>query len=658
MPVKKIKVGELINQLVIDAKELEFSELAQQQKTQKFQRLATKFKNKLHGDKRKKVDSGIALSTARSYLTRARKSVGEFLGLHHRFDGEISRLIKSFPTYEALISTLIGLEPTETRIAKKALLDALLNAADLPVKIENLDFSKKSIDKSIKKIAEDNPYFKEPILSILTDGFSAKNALINMLSNSSEVYGRVKALKVDHELIVRLAMNDADKDLLSSTASSNLTKKKNTVVYVDYPHYLGNIINILVRDKLSFDGYVTEMAPLVFALCAVTGRRPIEVLYTGEFTAKKRHTLLFTGQAKKRDVNTESNEVYSLVDSAIVVSAFNKLRSLSAVKSVVNSSLEGGDNDFRSINDRINAKVADALNKYAKHFFIDKRRVFKDTRGIYGRVCYQRWYLNDVKWRNKDEDIFFSELFGHDDTKSQANYKPYKLNNFNAEFEAKPTKNQRWLSLCELDDYMPDIARADAGVKIHTAVKQMVLEDDRVELSQNAIYLKTKSFRGTIIRYLEAIGDLSLPGESLTQQFDEDYEDDSNNVEKTPGVNVADDKQIKTVSNTPKKIKKAKPHFSAKPLSNDRWEVIIKLGDETKMFDLVSSGKVDAMKTAYALFVGDIFKFKVTIPYKKGPFFEDTLYAKDESIAEKIAINDAGLDGFRGSYNKIQVKKV
>ena len=64
------------------------------------------------------------------------------------------------------------------------------------------------------------------------------------------------------------------------------------------------------------------------------------------------------------------------------------------------------------------------------------------------------------------------------------------------------------------------------------------------------------------------------------------------------------------------------------------------------------------MKTGYALFVGELFEFKVTIPYRKGPHFQDTLYAKNEKEAERIALNDAGLDGFRGAYNKIQVKKL
>jgi hypothetical protein len=48
----------------------------------------------------------------------------------------------------------------------------------------------------------------------------------------------------------------------------------------------------------------------------------------------------------------------------------------------------------------------------------------------------------------------------------------------------------------------------------------------------------------------------------------------------------------------------------------------------------------------------------VVIPYKTGPHFEDILYAKNEKAAEVMALNDAGLDGFRGPYNKIQVKQL
>jgi hypothetical protein len=65
-----------------------------------------------------------------------------------------------------------------------------------------------------------------------------------------------------------------------------------------------------------------------------------------------------------------------------------------------------------------------------------------------------------------------------------------------------------------------------------------------------------------------------------------------------------------------------------------------------------------AMKTGYDLFTGDLFEFEVTIPYKEGPHFQEVVYAGNADEAEKFAVNGAGLDGFKGAYNKIQVKQL
>lgn len=657
MPVQKIKVGDLIENLVNDAKSIEQTDEPQMIKTQKFQRLAKSFMNKLYGDKRKRVQQKIAISTARSYLTKARKAVGVFLGLHHRFNDEVNRLVKRYPSHEKQLSSLLSLTPEETRIQKKALLTSLLESNELAIEVNALDFSKPGIKKRVEQLAEKHPLYLDEITVMNSDSFAGKNSLLRTLNEAESLYGDIKKLKVDHELIVNLAMNDADKDTLSNKASVNLNKKKNTVVYVDYPRYLGDVMNILTRSRESFSGYTKEIAPLVFALCAATGRRPIEILYTGNLIAKKRHTLLFTGQAKKRDDEDEERLIYSLVDSAVVVAAFTMLRAIPSVQSLIKSSLEGNDEkDFRSINDRINTKVADTFNAFAKNFFIDKARVFKDTRGIYGRICHTRWYLNDVRWRNKDEDIFFSELFGHTDTKSQAHYKPYRLNNFNVDFEPSVLSNERWSALCELDGEMLELARGDAAVKIHNKVKELVLENDKILINQNVLIKSTGAFRGTIQKYLSVIDDLAEPGEALSVQHDEYVDDEQTEIKNT---NVDTEKTKVVLQEQPvKKSPKDLPHLSSKNIGDDHWQVIIKLGAKTSSYDLYSKNRMDAQKTAYAIFVGNLFEFKVTIPFKKYPYFVENVYAVNEKAAEQLALNNAGLDGFKGVHDKIQVVKI
>lgn len=652
MPAHKLKIGELITNLITDAKEIDNSDSPQKVKTQSFKRLATKFINQIYGDSRKRESDKIAPTTARRYLTRARSAIKEFTGIHHRFDVEVERMKKKYPGHARMLQNMVGLQPDDTRKAKKALLEYLLDAKEILALIDDLDFSKKTISNNITKLSDKYPAYRDEILSLNSgDVQYAKRTLVKTLREATPLYDDLTMLKVDHELIVNLAMDKSDKDLMAKKSKNKLGVKKNTKVYVDYPRYMNQVLEILQRKPESFNGDVKNIAPLVFALCAATGRRPVEILLTGNLSTKTKNTMLFTGQAKKRDGDEDTERlIYSLVDSKVVESAFIALRSSPTVKSLVSG--EAKADDYRDENSRLSGKISPHLSEFAKSFFVDSRRVFKDTRGIYGRICYQRWYLNDRRWKNKDENIFFAELFGHADVNSQSHYMPYQLSNFNADYEPSTADvNERWALLCELDDDMPDLARLDAAVELHNTVKEMVLDNPAIELTQTMLATKTKKFRGTIKNYLMAIGDLALPGESLTQQFDEEPEETSDNE-------VVEHEKIKTIEEPIKKTKADKPHINAKLLNNDLWEVIVKLGNKTQMFNLKTDSKITAMKIGYALFVGDLFEFKVVIPYKTGPHFEDILYAKNEKAAEVMALNDAGLDGFRGPYNKIQVKQL
>lgn len=661
MPVRKLKIGELISTLINDAKNIDNSDSTQKIKTQSFKRLATKFINSIYGDSRKKESGKITPETARRYLTRARTAIKEFTGIHHRFNVEVERMAKKYPGHASMLCKMIGLSPDETRKNKKELLSSLLDAKEILSLIDDLDFGKTSVKNNVNKLANKFPAYDEQISALNSgDVQSAKRYLVKTLREAQLLYDDVSMLKVDHELIVNLAMDKSDKDLMAKKSKNKLGVKKNTKVYVDYTRYMNQVVEILQRKPESFNGDVKNIAPLIFALCAATGRRPVEIILTGELIAKNKNTLLFTGQAKKREGDDDIERlIYSLVDSKIIEAAFLVLRSSSTVKSLISG--EAKSDDYRDENNRLSGKISPHLSDFTKTFFIDRRRVFKDTRGIYGRICYQRWYLNDRRWKNKDENIFFAELFGHADVNSQSHYMPYQLSNFNADYEPDTAAtNMRWELLCGLDEDMPSLARLDAAVELHDAAKQMVLDDQSIELTQTMLSTKTKKYRGTIKNYLMAIGELALPGESLTQQFDEDIEKNNEdvNAEENAGVKASTDKEIKPAKIVIQPIKKEKPHITAKKIEDGHWDIIIKLGDKTKLYNLYVNKKLAAMKMAYSLFTGELFEYQVTIPNKTGPHFQENVYAADERAAEKQGLAGAGFDGFKGDYNKIQVKKI
>lgn len=653
MPVHKLKIGELITALVNEAKEIDNSDVAQKTKTQLFKRLAKKFINQIYGDSRKRESDKIAPTTARRYLTRARAAIKEFTGIHHRFNVEVERMMKKYPGHAYMLKGMLGLQPDDTRKTKKKLLDCLLDAKEILGCVDVLDFSKSSVKNSIKKLANKYPVYENELLALTGgDVQYAKKVLVKTLREAPFLYDDLSSLKVDHELIVNLAMDKSDKDLITKKSKNKLGVKKNTKVYVNYPRYMNQITEILQRNPKTFNGDTKNIAPLVFALCAVTGRRPVEILLTGNLVAKTKNTMLFTGQAKKRDGDEDVERlIYSLVDSKVVEAAFCALRSSATVKHIVAG--EAKPDDYREESSRLSGKISPHLNNFAKSFFIDSRRVFKDTRGIYGRICYQRWYLTDRRWKNKDENIFFAELFGHADVNSQSHYMPYQLKNFTAEYEPNTDSvNERWEMLCELDEDMPALARLDAAVELHNTVKDMVLEDQSVVLTQTMLSTKTKKFRGTIKNYLMAIGDLALPGESLTSQSDEDLVNINN--ENTAGV----DDKINTVGKVSAKAKPEKPRIKSRKLNDDEWSICVTLGGRTATFKLTADDEMAAIKTGYGLFTGDLFEFEVTIPYKEGPYFQEIVYAANANEAEKFAVNGADLDGFKGAYNKIKVIKI
>lgn len=96
-----------------------------------------------------------------------------------------------------------------------------------------------------------------------------------------------------------------------------------------------------------------DMAPLAFALAAVSGRRLIEVMVQGEFEVAGKYEVIFYGQAKKRTGEDKGRKIYVLCDPALFVQRVNELRSCPAaadfdeIRSLLN------DDSYRAANVRI-----------------------------------------------------------------------------------------------------------------------------------------------------------------------------------------------------------------------------------------------------------------------------------------------------------------
>ncbi|WP_251280045.1 telomere resolvase, partial [Enterobacter hormaechei] len=108
-------------------------------------------------------------------------------------------------------------------------------------------------------------------------------------------------LKVNHEVLYHLQLSPAERTSIQQRWADVLREKKRSVVVIDYPKYMQSIYNILNSPATLFSlNTRSGMAPLAFALAAVSGRRMIEIMFQGEFSVSGKYTVNFSGQAKKR----------------------------------------------------------------------------------------------------------------------------------------------------------------------------------------------------------------------------------------------------------------------------------------------------------------------------------------------------------------------
>lgn len=365
---QKVDLQAIIETMLDELKEISGSEKTQSEKTKLYKRLAQKVKTELHDDGRKSDDVKLALTTYKRYMTTIRNAIRAAGYVHHSLNGKtalagtLPRAIKDYPEYAEMLETL-RTEPAATMGAR--------------------------VHEILKTIQADK-------------GNKRRNA----------AYSAVKGMKTEHEVIYHLTMDDVQRaDVEDQQATALDTKKTNTVrmVYAD--------IMAMIEDGLTQERSYSRRA---FALALASGRRAVEVIYTGSFEKTGDNTVMFTGQAKKRaGIDAESFQIFTLCPADDFLKAFEAFRKMEEVQAI--------HSDFGSMakderNTAINARTAKTFNETAKAVMGDNERTFKDSRAIYARICL------DKSWdKSTDEDVFVSRLMGHDDNKAQAHYKQFAI---------------------------------------------------------------------------------------------------------------------------------------------------------------------------------------------------------------------------------------
>lgn len=592
MPAVKIDFNKMCEELKKKVIAIENSDSDQAEKTRHFKQAGETFRKQLYGDKRKYSGADgekkrIALNTYNTYLSRAR-GMFEKMGLrHHLLDRELARLKKRYPLHAEAIATLDNLSPKETRLAQKLLFDQLRKAGNLRRQLSELDFSTPSAKKNVDQLRAKHPLYADKLEMLLTgDAIEAKAQLDKTFREVESLIEDLTHLKINHEIMYSLQMEKGLRETHTEAKDSSLDKKKRTTVAIHYPNYIQRVFNLLTNPTVnSSDGTMYGISPLTFALCAATGRRPIEILVKGQFRAIDEHRLGFIGAAKKRTGTNDSEYIiYSLIDSGTVLKAIQVLRSLPQVKSLPLS--EGMDNDIRDKNAIINGRVSAPLNEFAKQFFSDENRMLKDTRSIYARICYELWFKVDPRWKKTDDDVFFAEILVHDNEESQMHYKSFKVFECDRSFTpAASNRMGRAERLAEFDNIMPDLANGDAAVILHEKIKRHLVDHPDEKMTQSTISRLTGAYRPLIQRYMELCADaLGIEKQENGRWIQLDEAKEPVLIE----VDAEDEQQPEA---------RAKPRFSAHPIG-DQWEAVVSI-DGTEVARGTGPDRMTAQRVAW-----------------------------------------------------------
>lgn len=511
-------IGKIISDLVADVDAIESADIPQGDKTRKYKAAATRVKNALFLDKRKFRGNGlkkrITANTYNAYMTRIRKQFDD--RLHHHFASSLEKLAAKYPAYSARLQSWQTMSAADIRQEYGHLQNQLKEIMPLAEMLSGMKFGPVA-EKKLTRLAKKYPAWSIYLNALASqDWKSAESEMHTAFQQGTRLLDDLNGLKINHEILYHLQLSPAERSSIQQRWGEVLSEKKRSTVLLDYPKYMRAVTEQIHKAfEPSFITQRKDMAPLAFALAAVSGRRLIEVMVQGEFEVAGKYEVIFYGQAKKRTGEDKGRKIYVLCDPALFVQRVNELRSCPAaadfdeIRSLLN------DDSYRAANVRIASILGNTFNQHAKLFFGDDRRTFKDTRAIYARITYEAFFRYDPRWKNVDEDVFFSEILGHDDENTQLHYKQFKLHNFSRSWRPETgIENKRLAALQALDDQMPGFARGDAGVRIHETTKRMV--ENSADIVINTKILRDAGFNPTLVRrYLDFVADALAMGASV-----------------------------------------------------------------------------------------------------------------------------------------------
>ena len=153
------------------------------------------------------------------------------------------------------------------------------------------------------------------------------------------------------------------------------------------------------------------------AIILLTGRRPTEILKSGDFTQVGAYQLEFSGQLKSRSKET-TYEIYCLVRSHLLIDAFTRFRRIASVRELREA-------ENTAVDSRLNATINRAVRAVFSEDILpaplgEAQLSAKNLRAAYVNIAYHLFGTPETAIGSFAEDFL-----GHQNAGSAASYEDY-----------------------------------------------------------------------------------------------------------------------------------------------------------------------------------------------------------------------------------------
>ncbi len=196
---------------------------------------------------------------------------------------------------------------------------------------------------------------------------------------------------------------------ITSQYKASKIKKQKKYRLIDQKKY------IKIAEGLLYDN--NNHHELILGLCALTGRRQIEVVKSGNFELYQDYSMMFTGQAKKRKEDQTGYVIPVLCSPTKIIKAHKKLKQLLPIVGI-----NCAEDSNRSINNRLFTSSNSHLKQKIFESIYPSEASEKPLalRSIYAAVCYEIFDPN-MSFR-----AYTAQILNHENMDSADSYDQYK----------------------------------------------------------------------------------------------------------------------------------------------------------------------------------------------------------------------------------------